>query len=168
MGYFFLPDEYLDSVTELTAERLAALGIRALLLDVDCTLKRYSETDVSPEVRAWLDALLASGVRLCLLSNGRGKRIAAFAERVNLPFVPMAMKPSPKGCLRAIAEQGFESTATGMVGDQLFTDIWAGNRAGLRTFRVTPIHPEEEPWFARLKRPWEKIVLYLWGKRQKP
>ena len=39
-----------------------------------------------------------------------------------------------------------------MVGDQLFADILAGRLAGLTTFLVEPIHPEEEPWFTRLKR----------------
>lgn len=155
------PDRRLDSVTELSPEKLAAWGIRSLLLDIDCTLKRYSETDVSLEVRVWLDMLRSAGIGLCLLSNGRPARISAFAGRVGLPFVAMAMKPSPKGCRRAMAECGFEPASTMMVGDQIFADIWAGHRAGLQTALVVPIHPEEEPWFTQLKRPWEKLVLYF-------
>ena len=46
-----------------------------------------------------------------------------------------------------------------MVGDQVFADILAGRLAGLKTILVDPIHPEEEPWFTRLKRPPERWVL---------
>ena len=62
------------------------------------------------------------------------------------------MKPLPLGCRRAIREMGFEASRTAMVGDQLFADIVAGRLAGLTTILVDPIHPEEEPWFTRLKR----------------
>jgi predicted HAD superfamily phosphohydrolase YqeG len=30
-----------------------------------------------------------------------------------------------------------------MVGDQLFTDIWGGNRLGIYTIWVRPMHPRE-------------------------
>ena len=43
-----------------------------------------------------------------------------------------------------------------MIGDQLFTDIWGGNRAGLTTVLVTPIDPSIEPPFVRFKRIFEK------------
>jgi predicted HAD superfamily phosphohydrolase YqeG len=31
--------------------------------------------------------------------------------------------------------------------------------AGIRTILVTPIHPEDEPWFTRLKRRPERFLL---------
>lgn len=135
------------------------MGIDNLLLDVDCTLKRYRETDVTPEVRAWLDSLRAAGVGLCLVSNGRGPRIKRLAERVELPFVAKALKPLPMGLRRAIRQMQFDPQRTAMVGDQLFADVMAGRLAGLTTVMVRPIHPEEEPWFARLKRPLERMML---------
>ena len=46
-----------------------------------------------------------------------------------------------------------------MVGDQLFADILAGNLARVRTILVRAIHPEEEPWFTRLKRGPERWIL---------
>ena len=44
---------------------------------------------------------------------------------------------------------------TAMVGDQVFADVMAGRLAGVFTILVRPIHPEDEPWFTRWKRPWE-------------
>ena len=159
MFKFLLPEVRVESVLELTAARLGELQLEALLLDVDCTLKRYRAKEVAPEVAEWIRRTRAAGVGLCLVSNGRGPRIARFAAGLDLPFVALAMKPLPWGCWRAARKLGFPRRRTAMVGDQLFADILAGRLAGLRTILVRPIHPEEEPWFTQLKRPWERRLL---------
>jgi HAD superfamily phosphatase (TIGR01668 family) len=159
MWKVFYPHFLIESVVELTPERLRTLGIEDLLLDVDCTLKRYSNQEPEPDVQAWLESLKAENFRLCLLSNGRGKRISQFAELVDIPFIAEACKPFQTGCRRAFTEYGFDPEKTALVGDQIFADVMAGRLAGIRTFRATPLSPEEERWFTRIKRPIEKIVL---------
>ncbi len=44
-----------------------------------------------------------------------------------------------------------------MVGDQVFTDVIAGNRSGVRTFMVEKLY-KSEIWYVLLKRPFEKLV----------
>ena len=156
---FLIPRLRVESVLDLGVERLRGLGLDALLLDVDCTLKRYGQERPTPEVAAWLEGLRAAGFKLCLLSNGRGRRIGRFAGAVGLPFVCRACKPLPWGCRRALAELGVAANRTAMVGDQVFADVLAGHWAGLFTILVRPIHPEDEPWFTRWKGPWERRVL---------
>jgi HAD superfamily phosphatase (TIGR01668 family) len=158
-----LPHFRIARVEELTPERLCAMKIRALLLDADCTLKRYSAEDCTPEVAAWLQSLRTAGIGLCLVSNGLGPRIRRFAERLRLPFVAKAMKPLPWGCRRAVRTCGFLPDQTAIVGDQLFADVLAGRLAGLTTILVAPIHPEEEPWFTRVKRAPERFLLRRTG-----
>jgi HAD superfamily phosphatase (TIGR01668 family) len=153
------PHYRVASVMEVSPERLRGLGLESLLLDADGTLKRYSSDDCVPGVAEWFESMRQAGVGLCLVSNGLGERIGRFAERVGLPFVPKAMKPLPRGCRLAMRKMGFEPRSTAIVGDQLFADIMAGRLAGLTTFLVEPIHPEEEPWFTRLKRPAERWLL---------
>ncbi|MBN1911368.1 MAG: YqeG family HAD IIIA-type phosphatase [Pirellulales bacterium] len=155
----FTADLQVRSVQELRPERLESLRLEALLLDVDCTLKPYRDEEVGPEVAAWLDELCAAGVRLCLVSNGRGPRIERFAGRLGLPFVAKACKPFPFGCREGVKKLGSDPTRTAMVGDQLFADIMAGRLAGLFTILVTPLHPEQEPWYTRLKRPLERCFV---------
>ncbi|MDD3586967.1 MAG: YqeG family HAD IIIA-type phosphatase [Thermoguttaceae bacterium] len=161
----FQPDYAFEQVTDLTTQKLQEFGIVHLLLDVDCTLKSYRSPDVSPEVRQWLDELKKSGIGLCLVSNGRGRRISAFAKSLGIPFIASAMKPCARGCIKAMKTLSFDPKKTAMVGDQIFADIWAGHRAGIKAILITPIRPEEEPWFAQLKRPFEKIIFWLHGKR---
>jgi len=155
----FTPDLRLESVAELSPERLRDLGLEALLLDIDCTLTRYRSEEVAPEVRAWLEGLRSAGIGLCLVSNGRGRRVREFAKRLNLPFVAGALKPLPFGCWSAVRRLGFARQRTAMVGDQVFADVMAARLARLTSILVRPIHPEDEPWFTRIKRPLERWVL---------
>lgn len=159
MWSLFYPHFRVDSVIELTPERLRELGVDYILLDVDCTLKCYDNQEPRPEICDWLKRIVNAGFKVCLLSNGVGKRIGKFAELVNLPFIAKACKPLPSGCRRAFKEFGFEPSKTIIVGDQVFADIMAGRLAKIRTVLVVPISPEQEHWFTRIKRPFEKIVL---------
>lgn len=147
------------SVQELTPERLQLWGLSALLLDVDCTLTRYRRGDPTAEVLAWIAQVRTAGIRLCLVSNGMGHRIHQFAERLGLPCVANAMKPLPWGIRSAVRKLNSEPSQTAMVGDQLFADVMAARLAGVRSILVHPIHPEEEPWFTRLKRWPERLAL---------
>jgi uncharacterized protein len=153
------PDVRVARVQEIDAEFLSRLSVGALLLDVDCTLKRYRGGVISEEVVAWVETLRGAGVGLCLVSNGGGARVQPVADRLRIPFVASALKPLPGGCRAAVARMGFDTRHTAMVGDQLFADVAAGRLAGLRTILVDPIHPEEEPWYTRVKRPLERFLV---------
>ena len=157
----FLPSYRVAVVNELTPKILGELDVDAVLLDVDCTLKRYDRDTLEPWVEVWLDTLRDAKIRVCLLSNGKSQRIGEFAAKYDLPYVAMALKPSPFGCLIAIRREGWQRKNTAMIGDQIFADVMAGNLAGLKTVLVTPIHPEMEPLFTRIKRPFEKIIMKL-------
>ena len=159
MFHWLQPNLILDSVQDITPKLLQQHGIRSLLLDVDSTLKSYRTSEIPPETRQWIKLLQEAGFEFCILSNGRTPRIRPVAEQIGLPFIAPALKPTPFGCRTAIQASGFDKKSTAMVGDQVFADILAGKLAGIFTILVTPIHPEEEHWYTRIKRPFEKWVL---------
>jgi HAD superfamily phosphatase (TIGR01668 family) len=159
MFRIFRPHLMVQNLHALTPERLAELTVDSLLLDFDGTLAPYRSPDLAAETVAWLEGMLAAGVRICLLSNGRGRRIREVAQRHRLPYVALAWKPLPFGCWRALRETGFSRRRTAIVGDQLFADVLAGALAGLTTILVEPIQPEREPWYTRFKRPLERLLL---------
>jgi HAD superfamily phosphatase (TIGR01668 family) len=157
---FFRPHYYVKHVLELPAERLRALGIDGLLLDLDGTLKDYRSEEVTGEILGWLRELQRQGLGLCLLSNGKSGRIGRVARALGVPFVAQAFKPAPFGCHRALGLLGLDRSRVAIVGDQVFADVLAGRLAGLRTILVPPLHDlADEPWFTRIKRPFERLVL---------
>lgn len=155
---FVRPHLRIANVLELRPEHLRALGLDGLLLDVDGTLKDFPAPEFSAEVIAWVEAMRAAGIALCLVSNGRPRRLGALAGRLGLPCVSKALKPLPFGCRAALRKLGLGPKRVGIVGDQVFADVMAGRLAGVFTVLVPPSSPVE-PWFTRLKRPAERLVL---------
>ena len=127
-------------MTHIPPAALAARGIKLVLADLDNTLAPYGETCPSPEILAWKAGLEAEGIALFLLSNSRKPgRAQRFAEALGIPYEGHAGKPKVGGFQRAMARMGAAPEETAIVGDQIFTDIWGGNRAGVLTLLVHPI-----------------------------
>ncbi len=161
------PDEYVHSITEITPESLQARGIRALLLDLDNTLTPWRSREVPPEVVAWVRQMQAAGIALCFVSNTRNMaRLKWLSEYLGIPYVRGPMKPRREMLRRALEKLGVPREHAAIVGDQLFTDIWGGNRLGLYTIWVQPMHPREfigtkisrmvERWILRRIEPYRR------------
>ena len=161
MFQFLFPHYRINSVLELTKDWLRQEEINTLFLDVDSTLKFYRSALASEEILEWVEELRKNKVRFYLISNGRAKRIKAVAEQLNVEYIAPAFKPLPFGCRKALRLRKLDPQYVAMVGDQLFTDIVAGNLAGIRTILVKPMRPEQEPLFTRIKRPFERWMLKL-------
>src|SRR5262249_5481288 len=132
------PHLHLTSIHEIDPPRLRALGLEGLLLDVDCTLKDHHAAVFPETTLTWVQTLSASGIRLCLLSNGRGRRIGRLAEALGIPFVAKAFKPLPFGCRAGVRRLELPPERVGVVGDQVFAGVMAGRLAGVFTILVHP------------------------------
>ena len=155
---FFRPDFIVDSVTEFDRARLESLGVRGLLLDVDGALKPHYDTQILPNVAAWIADLQHAGFKLAFFSNGLAQRIAPLAASVGVQVFANCCKPLPFECRRAIQEMGLEPQQTLIIGDQLFTDVLCGRLVGTQTAYVRPLSPEE-PFYTSFKRPLERLIL---------
>lgn len=61
---------------------------------------------------------------------------------------------------------GTDTSNTLFIGDQIFTDVWGANLAGIPTILVKPLDPREELQII-LKRYPERVVLYFYEKKLK-
>lgn len=160
-----LPWKQADSIYDLTGESLEWAGIRFLLADLDNTLCLYSDTEPSQPLRDWLADLNAHGTQLFLLSNSRKpKRPAHFAQALGIGYLGHAGKPKTAGFQKALAQLGAEPGACAMVGDQVFTDVWGANRAGIRSILVRPISLRGNP--GRYLRYWAELPARYMAKRR--
>ena len=127
----FRATRYVASVDLIDVGALAAVGVRLVLLDRDNTCVPRDTRVAPPAVREWLGRLRAAGIATCMLSNNfHSGEVAASACELGCPVVDHAMKPAPFSVWVAMARMGVGSEQTVIVGDQVFTDVLAGNRAG--------------------------------------
>ncbi len=152
------PRHRVSGVAALSPARLRAWGIDAVMLDLDNTLVPWGADAPPPDVVAWLATLQQAGIAACLVSNSLSGRVRRAARLLGLPVAAGRFKPSAAKLRRALAIMGTTPARTAMVGDQLFTDVLAGNRLGVPTILVAPLSPRE-PWRVRLVRALERRVL---------
>lgn len=160
----FYPKEYLESVYGIDWEARYESGIRGAIFDVDNTLVPHGEPADARAI-ALFERLHKLGIQTYLLSNNKEPRVAAFAAQVDSPYIYKANKPSVVNYNKAMACMGTDAQTTVFVGDQLFTDVYGANRAGIYGILVKPIHPKEEIQIV-LKRYLEAIVLHFYKKQK--
>ena len=161
----FFPDDYMVSTYVIPFEKLYEKGYRGVIFDIDNTLVPHG-APADDRAIALFDRLKSIGFSCCLLSNNQLPRVKSFNDRVNVFFIENAHKPSTKNYRKAMEIMHTDEKTTIFIGDQLFTDVYGANRAGIRTILVSPIHPKEEIQIV-LKRYLEKIVLYFYRRRQR-
>lgn len=140
MPLSFLPRITTGELTDLTEEALLSRGIHLLMMDFDNTIVPYT-TDVPTEkMKAWLENMNASKVKIAIVSNSKNHRLIQFCETYHLDYIMRAHKPSPKGLRECMARFGFDPKESAIVGDQIFTDTLAGNLAGVTPILVNAIN----------------------------
>ncbi|HJB07834.1 MAG TPA: YqeG family HAD IIIA-type phosphatase [Candidatus Enterocloster faecavium] len=153
----FYPAERADSVYGIPYEKYRDEGYRGIIFDIDNTLVPHG-APADERAEALFERLRRLGFATCLLSNNKEPRVKSFAGQVKSSYIFKGGKPSPGGYIRAMEKMGTEVGNTLFVGDQLFTDIYGANRAGVKSILVNPIHPREEIQIV-LKRFLERPVL---------
>lgn len=152
------PKHRFANIFEITPELLSALGVKALLLDIDNTLALHKNPVPLSGAEDWIRAMERAGLKMIIVSNAAPERVSAFAKRVGLPFVAKGYKPLGIGFEKACAYLGIDRKHAAVVGDQIFTDMLGGNLFGVQTMLVEPVECEKGRFF-RFKRHLEKKIL---------
>ena len=105
--------------------------------------------------------LHALGYQTMMLSNNKEPRVKMFCDAVDAEYIYKAGKPNPANYREAMKRMHTDEKNTLFVGDQIFTDVWGANKAGIYSILVKPIHPKEEIQIV-LKRYLEKVVLFCY------
>ena len=158
---FLYPKEYLPSVFQLTGKKLKALGKDTLIFDIDNTLVPYWIKTPTDELRVYFNSLRESGIKIAVLSRSK-----TFCEEMGIPYYYRAKKPATEGMKKLLKKIGSKAENSVIVGDQIFTDVWCGNKCGVYSVLVKQVSPKDELITAP-KRPFEKIVLYFYLRRKR-
>lgn len=161
----FYPKKYVRSIYSINLKKYYKMGYRGILFDIDNTLVPHGAAATEKSIN-FFEKLRKIGFSFCLISNNKEERVKPFADAVGAPYICDAHKPSTKSYIDAMNIMGTDMEETIFVGDQLFTDVFGGNRANMYTILVRKINEKEEIQIV-LKRYLEKIVLYFYVRRDR-
>ncbi len=157
-----VPSAVYKVFSDIPFDSLIEKGKNCILLDYDNTLgpdRTWEPTDFS---RGIVDDLKKRGFRLVLVSNAKSARSSNIASLLDIPCVTCAHKPRTDGVLRALELMKATKEESVMIGDQIFTDVMAGNLAGVTSILVEQ-YEKKEVWYVKIKRPFEKLVRKIGG-----
>ncbi|KRN14156.1 hydrolase, had superfamily [Lactobacillus gigeriorum DSM 23908 = CRBIP 24.85] len=142
------------------------MGIKAVFSDLDNTLLAWNKFETAKEMDRFNQKLAKAGIKLVVISNNNAERVGKVLDPYGIEFVAKSKKPLPFAIIREVEELGLKKDEVMMVGDQLITDMQAGNLAGVKTVLVKPL-VETDKWNTRINRFFEKIIfLFLNLKRR--
>lgn len=139
MSFSLIADYSFFKLTDVSPEFLKSKGVKLLLLDLDNTISPYGEAEPSEAIMSWAESMREAGITLFIVSNTKKPRAGIFAEKMGIPYIKYAKKPSRYGLCEAMRITGYTEKETALAGDQTFTDVLAANRANVTSIMVEPI-----------------------------
>lgn len=157
------PQRIVDSIYEIDLGELYNNNIRGIILDIDNTLVGHG-ADADDKVLELIEKAKNAGIQSCIVSNNSESRVVKFNENLKIPAIHRASKPRRRAFIKGAQIMNLPVNQVAVIGDQVFTDILGGNRIGMMTILVKPIG-KDEPYFIKLKRVLEWIVLKRYSKK---
>jgi len=159
----YFPALALEKVQDITPEILDKYNIKGIILDIDNTLVPQYTKEPDEQCIKWIENIRKAGYKLCIVSNASQSRVDRFNNKLSLKTIHRAFKPSVKSFNKGAELMGLKNENVAVVGDQIFTDIYGGNKAGMFTILVKPLK-KKEFIYVTLKRLPEKLILSKYKK----
>ena len=140
MPFPLLPALITDELTDLSPAILREHNIKLLMMDFDNTIVPYTTDIPTKKMAAWLSMMAESDIQLCVVSNSRNDRVKRFCEKYGIDCITHAKKPFTKGINECLAKCGIPASEAALVGDQIYTDTFGANNAGVMPILVQAIH----------------------------
>ena len=161
----FYPTYNYKSVENIPYYLIEENNIKLILIDMDNTIID-KKGNYSKDIKEWIDRMKRSGIKIYIFSNSiLSKLVRKVSKELKVNYYYSAKKPFLKGFKEITKREKVKPENMLMIGDQLFTDIWGGNRFGIKTILVKPIS-QKEGLYTKCKRPFEKLVLKKYNKKE--
>lgn len=160
MRKLFTPDYYIHGFDALTPAYLKKYGIQLLACDIDNTLIPHDEELPSEKALVFLNEMKKAGIKIVFISNNVEERVTIFANGLDIPCYPFAMKPLKKTYRRMLKDVKIEKAHIAVLGDQLLTDMLGANRMGLHTILTAPI-VQRDLSFTKINRIVESFIFFI-------
>lgn len=151
MKHIYRPFAVAKSIYDIDVEFFKKMGVEILLIDLDNTLDSYRLYHPTEKARRLMNELQENNIKPVIVSNNRGKRVSTYANDLDVEFLNSCRKPFPHKINAFIEKNGLDRNKLMLVGDQMMTDVAAGNRAGLRVVLTNKLVKEDQ-WTTHINR----------------
>lgn len=157
---FLKPDYIINGdITDIDLDMLAGDGIEGLILDLDSTLVEPKSASLTNEAAQWLERARAR-FRVAVVSNNKNEVYLAKIQTILcIPVIFRAAKPSRKAFRSLMKEFNLQANQIAVVGDRPLTDIWGGQRSGMKTVLVRILKSQKEPRWKTSIRNMERLFI---------
>ena len=97
-----------------------------------------------------------ANIKVTIVSNNNQLRVKSF--RIRLESLYSSAETNTKIVQESLKLMGIEKEETVVIGDQLLTDIFGGNRKGLHTILVVPV-ASSDAFFTKFNRMIERRIM---------
>lgn len=134
----FIPKMYKKDIFVVNYLKLKEMGYKLIIFDLDNTIGSIKEEICSLKVEELLNKLNKE-FKVVVASNSCEKRVSKFCSNLECDYFSFSLKPTTKVLRKIKRKYKIDYKEMIIIGDQIVTDIFVGNRMGLFTILVDPI-----------------------------
>ena len=159
----FKPSKYYKDIYSINYDKLKEEGIKCLIFDLDNTLGLISEKEC-PRKTKLLIKKLKEDFLVLVCSNNNRSRLKPYLEDLGIGGVSWSMKPLTRGLRKIKRNYHLKKKEMTIIGDQIVTDIYAGNKYRIKTILVDPLG-EKDMKVTFFNRKIENYIVKKYSKR---
>ena len=91
-----MPNDYVKSVFQIDIEKLAEVGFKGIITDLDNTLVGWDVKSPTIEIQQWFKRANELGITITIVSNNNEDRVSSFSKDLDVDFIFKARKPMGK------------------------------------------------------------------------
>lgn len=160
----FKPDIYKKDIFSIDFSKLKEDNIKCLIFDLDNTLGLLDDLKCPIKTKKLINELKKDFLVVIISNNTRG-RIQYYLDDLEIDGVSLSMKPSIRGLIKIKNKYNLDKTQMCIIGDQMVTDIFAGNRYNIKTILVDPLGVKDLK-ITGLNRKIERYIINRYMKKQ--
>ena len=134
----FKPKRYYKSIFDINYDKLKDNNIKAIIFDLDNTIIKVDE-DVPSDSVVELFTKLSKEFKIFIASNNKKERVRRIGKYMNVHAFYSVVKPTKKIKKLLLNKYDVKMNEVAIIGDQIVTDIFMGNRLNMLTILVDPI-----------------------------
>ena len=153
----YRPNIYNKSIFDINYKLLKEKGIKCLIFDLDNTLGLISHKRCPEDTKELIKKLQEDFI-IIISSNNTRRRLKPYLKELGVDGTSWSMKPSIKCLIYIKTKYKLHKKEMCIIGDQIVTDILAGNRFHILTILVDPLGEKDLKITGLNRKLEEKII----------